>query len=45
MEQIRTRLLRVIAAIEEGDNPRALSELEEASKEWANAIKSLREAA
>lgn len=42
LEQIRTRLLRVISALEEGDNDRAMSELDAASDDWARAIAELR---
>lgn len=42
LEQIRTRLLRVIAALEEGDNERALEELTAASEEWQSALEELR---
>lgn len=42
LEQIRTRLLRVIAALEEGDEKRALDELDKASDEWTSAREELR---
>lgn len=42
LEQIRTRLLRVISALEEGDSDRALVELEAASDEWSAAVAELR---
>lgn len=45
LEQMRTRILRVITALEQGDKDRALAEIELASAEWADAVEELRSAA
>lgn len=42
LEQVRRRILRVIDALEDGDNDRALRELAAAENEWRDAIRSLR---
>lgn len=41
LEQIRRRILTVIAALEDGDNVKALAELEEAEKEWKAALQEI----
>jgi hypothetical protein len=42
LEQIRLRLLRVITALEAGDQDGALVELEEATTEWRSCLEELR---
>lgn len=42
LEQIRTRLLRVIAALENGDQDGALTELEVATTEWRDCVEEMR---
>lgn len=42
LEQIRRRLLRVIGALEDGNQEAALAELETAEAEWRTAIEEFR---
>lgn len=42
LEQIRRRLLRVIGALEDGNQDTALAELETAEAEWKTALEEIR---